>query len=216
VKTSVRTLSLFGESLDAEFAWRAKELVDIRLSVKAAAGSERKMLIRAGIALLYAHWEGFIKSSSTLYIEFVNKRGHAYQDLKTTFIALGLSKRLGEVTDTKKHSLRISAVNFILDNCAKRAELPAQSAINTRSNLNSEVFTDIAVICGIDSSKYEPFYNLIDKSLLKRRNAIAHGDHLDVDTDQFLTLCEEVQQLMRWYKTDIDNAAATEAYKRLP
>lgn len=213
---NVRTLSLFADAMDAEFAWRAKELAEIRLAVKAASGSTRAMLIRAGIALLYAHWEGFVKNSSTLYVEYVNRRGLLYKDLQTSFIALGLRKRLNEATETKKHSIRMSAVEFVLSEIEKRAELPVRSAIQTRSNLNSEVFENIGTICGITLARYEPYYNLVDESLLKRRNAIAHGEYLDLGADEYLALSDEVRKLMRWYKDDIDNAAATGAYKKQP
>jgi len=55
---------------------------------------------------------------------------------------------------------------------------------------------------------------LVDESLLKRRNRIAHGQYLEIEADAFDDLVEEVLELLRWFKTDLENALATQAYLR--
>jgi len=57
-------------------------------------------------------------------------------------------------------------------------------------------------------------FNLIDESLLKRRNNIAHGEYLDLGAEDFLTLVDDVTMLMRSYKNDVSNAASTRSYRR--
>ena len=63
-------------------------------------------------------------------------------------------------------------------------------------------------------SRYEPRSALIDERLLKSRNGIAHGDRLMVDNEGYYELVEKVLEMMRWFKTDIENAAATESFLR--
>jgi MAE_28990/MAE_18760-like HEPN len=58
----LRTLSLLQDYLDGELAWRIKELADMKYSVKKAESDRKRTVIRASLALLYAHWEGFIKN----------------------------------------------------------------------------------------------------------------------------------------------------------
>ena len=53
---------------------------------------------------------------------------------------------------------------------------------------------------------------LIDRSLLERRNNIAHGKFLDVDRDDFEKLCDEVIVLLRSYKNDLQNMVQTGYY----
>ncbi|HFG1639951.1 TPA: MAE_28990/MAE_18760 family HEPN-like nuclease, partial [Vibrio cholerae] len=76
------------------------------------------------------------------------------------------------------------------------------------------VFSNIAKSIGIDTEKYESRYNLIDEGLLNKRNYIAHGEYLDVDSDGFRNLADEILHLLRLYKTDIENAASLAAYKK--
>jgi hypothetical protein len=88
------------------------------------------------------------------------------------------------------------------------------SAIDTESNLTSKVFTNIATSLDIKVDNYETKFNLIDESLVKRRNNIAHGEYLELGGKEFDDLVDEVLFLMRSYKTDIQNAASLESYRR--
>jgi hypothetical protein len=98
----VRTEAQMLELLDKDFAWRLKEIADIRSSIPNAAGTKEKALLRAGVALLYAHWEGFIKTSSEYYLSFVSNQRLRYEQLKSCFIVFGLKKELNFIIDSKK------------------------------------------------------------------------------------------------------------------
>ena len=63
---------------------------------------------------------------------------------------------------------------------------------------------------------YETKFNLIDESLVRRRNKVAHGDYLDLGAADFRSLADEILQMMRDYKTDLQNAASMAAYRRPP
>lgn len=94
------------------------------------------------------------------------------------------------------------------------ARLQLGSAINTESNLTSKVFSNIATSLNINISGYTSRFNLIDESLVHRRNKIAHGEFLDIGGPEFGDLLDEVLQIMREYKIDLENAASLAAYKR--
>ena len=49
---------------------------------------------------------------------------------------------------------------------------------------------------------------------MRRRNKVAHGDYLDLDPADFRTLADDVLQMMRDYKTDLQNAASLATYRR--
>lgn len=73
--TKVRTLSDLSDAMDAEFAWRKKELHTVKSAVIAnEKTANRDTYIRSAVAMLYAHWEGFIKNAGTFYLEFVSQQ----------------------------------------------------------------------------------------------------------------------------------------------
>ncbi|NTF11093.1 hypothetical protein G6L37_34200 [Agrobacterium rubi] len=209
----IRTLDQLQDALDKEMSWRVKEVKAFSVASKGN-GPERRYFIRAGVALLYAHWEGFIKASSEKYLEFVGSRGHKYSELKTCFSVFGLKSKLMTLAGSRQSLANIDAFDFILLEMENTAHLQLGSAINTESNLTSKVFSNIASSLNINLADYTSRFNLIDESLVRRRNKIAHGEFIDIDGPEFGILLDEVLQIMREYKTDLENAASLAAYKR--
>jgi len=79
-------------------------------------------------------------------------------------------------------------------------------------NLNYESFEQIMSFIAIDITKYVPRKPLIDESLVETRNKIAHGQYLLLDSEGLKDLSDEVLLLIRWVKTDIENAVTTKSY----
>ena len=194
-------------------SWRIKEISDFKLAAKTQTANSRTF-IRAGVALVYAHWEGFIKAASEYYLNFVDNKGHIYRELKTCFAVFGFKGRLSLLMGSRKAQANIEALDFIYTEREKPAKMIMSTAIDTESNLTSKVFANIAASIDISILPYETKFNLIDESLVKRRNKVAHGEYLDLSSADFLILADEVLQMMRNYKTDIQNAASLESYKR--
>lgn len=209
----IRTLTHLQEVLDSEMAWRIREVSTFRLASKRE-GVEQQTLIRAGVAMVYAHWEGFIKAASEHYLNFVNNQGHRYRELKTCFVVFGMKNRLALLGDSRKSKSSIEALEFVFSEMEKPAKMALGSAINTESNLTSSVFSNIAQSIDIAIDQYETKFKLIDESLVNRRNSIAHGEYLDLKSAQFIDLVDEVLTLMRLYKNDLENAASQASYKR--
>jgi len=212
--TKIHNLSQLQTVLDKEFSWRLKEIANLKGAIRQQSSLSEKTLVRAGVTLLYAHWEGFVKSAALAYLDFVNSQGHRYDELTDCFVALGIRKRLGELVDAKKSALHIAAIDFIRTAMSGRAELRAKSAIATDSNLNSAVFENIAATIGLNIAAYELRFNLIDESLLARRNRIAHGEYLDLDVGGWRNLADEVVSLLRQVKNDIENSATLSKFLR--
>jgi len=210
----IRTLGQLQESLDTEMGWRIKEISSLRLSAKGLSSISQPTIVRARIALLYAHWEGFIKNASTAYLNFITNQGIKYEDLKSCFVVFGLKGYLNTLAASRKAEANGKAIDFILDQMNKPAKITLASAIDTESNLTSKVFDNIAVSLAISPSAYETKYNLIDQSLVGRRHRIAHGEYLDISAEEWRDLANEVLSMMRQFKTDIENAATLKLYKR--
>jgi MAE_28990/MAE_18760-like HEPN len=213
--SEIRTLNDLQDWLDRDIAWRIKEISSVKSSLRSDSGAGRytKAMVRAGVALLYAHWEGFIKTASETYLEFISNQRLEYVALKPCFIVFGLKRELSFIEHSKKHAKNTRAVEFILQELTKTANLSYRGVINTGANLSSEVFTAIAESIGIEISSYSTKFALIDESLLKRRNRIAHGEYLDIGASEFDSLGDDVINLLRTYKTDIENSASLQSYR---
>lgn len=207
----IQTLNHLQDELDKEMGWRRKEILAFRVaSVKN--GQDATFFIRAGVALLYAHWEGFIKASSEYYLNYIQHQGHTYKELKSCFAIFGLKGKLHLLSTSRKALANIEAFEFISSELAQRVNLNMSTAINTESNLTSAVFSNIAASLDIDITNYTTRFNLINESLVNTRNKIAHGEHLRLSSRDFGQLVDQILETMGWYKTDLLNAAAEEKY----
>ena len=212
--TKIRRISGAQDAIDKHFAWRLKEIANFKSMIKSADAIPQKSLIRAGIPLLYAHWEGFVKVASEVYLNFVANQRHQYSDLRLCFMVRGLKKRLDELEESRNSKRNVEILRFVLKESDKRASIPYKNAVDTKSNLNSKAFKNVALSIGIDPGPYETKYNFINESILRRRNMIAHGEYLDVGPNDYQNISDTTIGLMRQYKTDIENAIVLQSYKR--
>ncbi len=209
-----RTETEVQELLDEEFAWRRKELSAIWADLNSATGFSRNALLRAGVALLYAHWEGFVKAASEAYVEYVGRRRLQYKELCPSFLALALRSRLNEFSSSDEASANISFVEFVLGDLESNARLPKLGVIKTGSNLNSKRLKVIVLTLGLDYSAFELKENLIDSQLLELRNNIAHGKMRCPSVADFESIYQETTGLLRIFKDQISNAITLRTYRR--
>jgi hypothetical protein len=209
-----RSISEFNDLLTDELSWRVKEIADLKLAIRTSDPIMAKSLSRACVPILYAHWEGYVKATANAYLDYLNHLGLPLCKLADCFVALGSRRKLIELSDTKDFSKQLGVVRFFLHDLNQKAPLKFPGAINTRSNLNSEVFETIASSIGLSTGQYQTRYNLIDERLLGNRNSIAHGDWVRMEKDQCRRLADDVIQLLREFNNDLYNLASTRAYRR--
>lgn len=212
--TKLRTLPEFQDALDKSFAWRIREVSYIRTTAMGSQSFAQVALLRAGLPLFYAHWEGFVKQASEIYISYVSAQKIPYHQLSSCFVVFGAKRHLGYLTQSKSATVNIEAVEFLRASEALASILALSTSVNTESNLSSTVFENIATSVGVTLTPYLAYANLIDKTLLDRRNKIAHGEYLELDGDAFASLADDVVKLLRMYKNDIENLASTKAFLR--
>ncbi|MRT18823.1 hypothetical protein FYM52_00385 [Comamonas sp. CAH-2] len=211
--SKIRTLSDLQDALDKSLAWRLKEIAYVKSNAMSASSYAQAALLRAGVPLIYAHWEGFVKGASEVYLEYVANQHLRYEELASCFVVFAAKKHLTSLVQSKRAAINIEAVDFFRNNSGKAANISLSNAVDTESNLSSVVFQNIAISLGIQTERYAVYSNFLDKSLLERRNKIAHGEYLDIDAEAFGKLADEVLNLLRMYKTDIENLASTTAYR---
>ncbi len=209
----VYTITDLQDRLDKDFAWRLKEIADLKSAVRTTTDLRQKTLIRAGVPLLYAHWEGFVKNAAEIYIAYVSCRRLRFDELKSNFVFLGAKRHIQNMALSKKAEVSIAVVDFFRNKMNERAEILISNSIDTESNLSSVVFKNIVLTLGIDYTKYESRANFIDISLLKVRNCIAHGAYLQIGGEDYRVLADEVIMLLRWIKNDLENSASADGFK---
>lgn len=209
----LRTASHFTHALRDEFSWRVKELLDYRLQTRTSNLIFQKVLLRAGVPLAYAHWEGFVKSGTELLLNFVSQQNLTNKDLSDIYFAHSVKTYIAQLTQSSRLASAVDAACYVRDAGNEKANIRHKNFVDTESNLSSEVFDQIAKSVGIDTAKYQLYYPYIDASIVHSRNKIAHGEFLDLSADNFHALVDRVDALIRMYKNDLENIVTLDQFK---
>lgn len=217
----IKNLEELEDRIDDEIAWRKKELISIKNDVRSSENkdiSEQSRLIRSGIAMLYAHWEGAIKSLAEYYLIYVSSLNLRYCELKNNFLAIDMKESLNKYADTKKASIHNKFLHDLYEKQNQPSKIPYKNIIKTNSNLKMDILKEITETIGLDSSPYELKKMLIDQRLLGNRNQIAHGERLEKlegisNISDFLELHKAVYELIELFANNIKTAAQNEDYK---
>lgn len=196
----------FNESLDKDLSWRKKELSELFLFTKS---NDKKVLLKSCILLLYAHWEGYVKNSSKLYLKYISEKKIRLDLLTGNFHAIIVKGQIkgcmesyesltlsNEIKFIEKLSERLNQ-NFKLNIKMNDHDRSDKQFIDTESNLNSEVFRNILNVIGLNyKNELETRKNYIETFLLNSRNAISHGSKIDdIDLDEFSLEIGDVEKL---------------------
>ena len=209
----IRTLEELTDKLDRELSWRRKELSNLKFLVSTSSNTAQKQsLVRCSIALIYAHWEGFVKESARYFLAYIATQKLKNQELSLNLLTLSFKHSVNFSVDSKKYSAFGVITSFFVNELDKRSQIPYQSGIDTASNLSSEILKEISWCLGIDYGLFETREKFIDEKLLSRRNHIAHGGYLEIDVSEFDELRDGVLALMVLFKNQIENIAVQKLY----
>jgi len=209
-----RTLGILFDNINEEWVWRVKELDDFKSVVeKIKDESTKSSLIRAGITLLYAHWEGFIKTCSYNYYNYVTTKGYKLKELKDSFVAISIKKELNELIDSKKIAKQSKIISILFQEFEKRGMFPEKIPLKT-NNLNYEIFEEYCAMIGIETMTFETKRQFINQRLVGNRNNIAHGKYLQLKEFDFKEIFSLTLGLMKSFKDSIENSATLATYMR--
>ena len=168
----IRTSDELLEKVAEDLIWRRKELTELKGIVNKSKDNLilSRVLLRTSVAILYAHWEGFVKKSSHYYLEYVASQRLPYQRLTANFIALSIKSKFSELGGNEKLSAGVDLANFFCNSLTKKSNIPYRNGVDTQSNLSSKVLIDIITILGLDISSFETKFHFIDSNLVNPRN----------------------------------------------
>jgi MAE_28990/MAE_18760-like HEPN len=209
----LRTTSDLNDATDQDLVWRLREISDLRSAAERADTKLCDAIVRGGITLLYAHWEGHVRFVATSYLEFLATQRLKYQDLKPAFLLGRFHRDLLRRPVAASYAGRLAFLSQVLGAGRERFSAPDPELVSTRSNLGGAVLTDICCALAIDAAQFAPDMEFIDRILRGRRNDIAHGGRVSVDLPGFRTMSDKVIELMRRFNNAVQNDAALRAYR---
>ena len=198
---------------DLDLIWRRKELSDIKSAIVSADSASKHALLRALVAMGYAHWEGYVRTCATKYFEHLTLRKRLFSDFERQIYVNSMLSKLDALYQSRTSIKdRCDLINEILDSSGRRFAYINPNLIDTRSNLNTDAIKDICLICGVDSSHFEDKRTFIDVILLKRRNAIAHGQQEYIRADEIDDFVADVLAIMGAFRNLLENKVYMRAY----
>lgn len=110
--------------------------------------------------------------------------------------------------------LRLKIVETIRNMEVEQFRAVPVNAVTTGGNLNSVRFENICQILMLDPDKIVTNKDYLDESIVGARNRIAHGDYFTVTDDQLVKAIEYVLEIMRQFRTEVENSVALKKYLR--
>lgn len=206
-----RTCNELLDSLDKALGWRKRELTVIKNQIPSSENPAQDAMIRAAVAILYAHWEGFVKEVATSYLQFVSLKRLKYGELKSAFVVLSVKEKL-QVLDGTRIEKQKEIVDFLRNKDEEQANIPYKNSIKTKANLKFDVFRDIYGLLELDYNQYSVLERFINQ-LVEDRNSIAHGEWCSIRYSEYVERFNKIIKFMEDIKTDIMNAATLGDYK---
>lgn len=210
----IRSLEEFEDGLDSDLSWRKHEFSLIKSSIQKAKRSQKNMLIRAGISLMYSHWEGHIKKSAEIYLCYLNHLSPKYSDMQDNFAHLSLADKFAEGFSIKKYKSQKEIFSYIKSGLTCNFKVDEKKVIDTESNLKSVVFLNLLHQLGLDVAPFELKSNFIDKTMVKNRNSIAHGERVDEKEllSAYIEIESELLEMITTFQNMIRTAAGNKSY----
>jgi hypothetical protein len=161
------------DAITQDLDWREGEISSMRLLLKKRDLSplQRETLLRAAWALLYAHYEGFCKTTLTLFYEEISRRNLNCGALPLSTQIQALEKEIKALknmnsSDALQKIRAFEACHF--------CRPPVFDDVDTKSNLWPDLLVQLLEMADLTSEQVER--NRVKlKTLVSRRNEIAHG-----------------------------------------
>ena len=166
--------------LEADLNWREAELASFKIAIATTDhGSVREhALLRGAWALLYSHYEGFCKFAWDSYLDEIEKnclvRAKCIDNIASLSLRKAFKALRGNMSDT-------ALWGFFKNDFASLLSEPAtfEEKLETDSNLWPNLYTKNAETLGIRPTSIDAYSTHI-KTLVSRRNGIAHGEKMTV------------------------------------
>lgn len=203
------------KQINDDRTWRIREISDLSNAVRRADAISQKVLLRALVTICYAHWEGYVRYVAQKYIDHVALKRLSLSSLSLQFTRNYFLPRLSSLSSGKGSlSGKCQLIDEILNSSGNRFSRIHPDLVNTRSNLSFAVFADICLICDLPIKDFRDRETFIDIVLLRRRNAIAHGEEAFIDVSDRDDISNGTIEIMRRFGDAIENHVYCNSFRR--
>lgn len=156
-----------------DLGWREIELASLRvlLSRPDVTKAQKDVLLRASWALLYAHYEGFVKAALTIFYDFAQRSASNCGVLPIRTRLNALDKSLKSIRSLPPEEFLSEIESFTV---IKYSERPRFMEVDTQSNLWPATLEELLMVADISIPSIDK-HRIKLKTLVSRRNEIAHG-----------------------------------------
>lgn len=182
----------FRAEIESDRLWREAEMRKFNNLVSFAETEEQREILRKGVVLImYAHFEGLVKTILMIYTKRINELNMPTSSAAHAIAAASMHSLFHDLRNPDKKSTKFKRAlpdDAKLHRSARDIEFVARTSeffsyviaidsddlVDTESNLKPIVLKKIMFRLGLNESIVDSFSGKIDK-LLNIRNAIAHG-----------------------------------------
>lgn len=209
----IRTVDDLFDRISADQAWRKKEVSVFAAHADAQEGAVQKAMLRPLVAILYAHWEGFVRNVVYYYILYVSSQKLALGQLRVELAATCLRSSIRAAGPASRIGPHIEVVRAVREGADAPAQFPiGLREVETKANLSSKVLEDLLLSIGCDPGPYSEFADLIDQQLVDKRNRIAHGEDHYIELSEWSDLHSSVFSIMDSIAVQVIDAALARDY----
>lgn len=196
----VEEISINNDWRDGEFAkYKANSL-----------NVEEQLWCRMCIPMIYAHWEGFVVDALKIMLKHLNQLDLQSSQLPTNLVVVSLGDSYRTLSGKQSFEQRINFTQNFNELLGKPVKF--KTKVDTKSNLKSNVFEDLCVAFGFDSSKFAGQLHDIDR-LVNIRNSIAHGENsMQPDMQNIEKYITSVKGAMDLLLFEIENYLTQQRY----
>ncbi len=199
------------ETITKDLNWREREIAAMRLLLSSTGitAGQRRLLLRAAWAMLYAHYEGFCKNTLTAFYDVITRSGIACRDLPQSTRLFALKNSLRRLKNLPNGDLLAEIVNFQSCHLSVSAQFPD---VETQSNLWPSVLIDLLEAADLSTEKVKE-HEIKLKTLVSRRNKIAHGENnIIAEVGYYCTYEDAVYDVMYDLAMQVDNRLSLPPY----
>ncbi len=214
------TIEKLQTSLEKDLAWRKREISTFRMFAQPNAQAA-EVLLKAGMVILCAHWEGFLKRAVELYIDHVFSQKLLIKQLTPVFIALSYFsdvKKAGEANYPGSEETHIKLAKRIAlgnEQICEHSEWKAKTEGNPGTEVINRLLSSIGLDSqlGLDGATWATTKIFIDEQVVRDRHVIAHGEWFKIESEDFLKRTDRVLTLLDKLCENLLDAAKNFSYK---
>ncbi len=167
-------MRILERKIEEEMDWRQKELDEFkRMIFEAEKGSMKEQaLIRAVVAMLYAHFEGFCITVWNMYLDTIEQMALVRGECREEILLLSLGKHIKQARNFNDFEFFRFCRQTVPSLLNETVSFPGR--LESKSNLRPDRFRKNAKAIGLPHQEMDRHEKRIE-ALVARRNEIAHG-----------------------------------------